>query len=120
VLYRYEAHHRLPPNSFPDEIATSTADSSVNTVLEIASDASILAKIKASYIDDEFCKRVAVTKMKGWQQINRLWYIGDRLLIPHVTDIRENLFRLAHNTLGHFGADKSYASLRDTYYWPNM
>ena len=30
------------------------------------------------------------------------------------------LFHLAHNTLGHFGADKSYASLRDVYYWPNM
>ena len=58
--------------------------------------------------------------MKGLQQINGLWYIGDRLLIPCVTDVCENLFRLAHDTLGHFGADKSYASLRDTYYWPNM
>ena len=56
--------------------------------------------------------------MKGWQQINGLWYIGDRLLIPRVT---KNLFKLAHDTLGHLGADKSYVSLRDAYYyWPNM
>ena len=47
-------------------------------------------------------------------------YIGDCLLIPRVADIRENLFRLAHDSLGHFGADKSYAALRDAYYWPNM
>jgi hypothetical protein len=58
--------------------------------------------------------------MKGWRQSNGLWYIGDRLLIPRVTDVHENLFRLAHDTLGHFGADKSYAALRDSYYWPNM
>jgi Integrase zinc binding domain len=27
---------------------------------------------------------------------------------------------MAHDTLSHFGFDKSYASLRDSYYWPNM
>jgi hypothetical protein len=105
----------LPPNSFPDEFEP-TPGSSVNAILQIATDASILAKIKAGYLEDEFCKRVASSNMKGWLQINGLWYIGDRLLIPRVTDIRENLFRLAHDTLGHFGADKSYALLRDTYY----
>ena len=30
------------------------------------------------------------------------------------------MFHLSHDTLGHFGADKSYANLRDAYYWPNM
>jgi hypothetical protein len=58
--------------------------------------------------------------MKGWTKINDLWYIGDRLLIPQIMDIREILFRLAHDTLGHFGVDKSYASLQNAYYWPNM
>lgn len=27
---------------------------------------------------------------------------------------------LVHDDMGHFGADKSYATLHDTYYWPNM
>ena len=30
------------------------------------------------------------------------------------------LFYLAHDALSHFGAVKSYASLRNLYYWPNM
>jgi hypothetical protein len=58
--------------------------------------------------------------MEGWHQSNGLWYIGDRLLIPRVTDVCENLFCLAHDTLRHFGADKSYAALQDSYYWLNM
>ena len=37
-----------------------------------------------------------------------------------VLHIREALFFLAHDALGHFGADKSYAALRMSYYWPNM
>jgi len=54
--------------------------------------------------------------MAGTKCVNGLWYIGDRLLIPLIGDIHENLFRLAHDCLGHFGADKSYAVLRDAYY----
>ena len=49
-----------------------------------------------------------------------MWYIGDQLLVPQFHTIHEDLFRLAHNTSGHFGVNKSYATLRDTYYWPNM
>jgi len=92
----------------------------VNAVLSVTTDKSILERIQTGYLEDEFCKRVATSTMAGWRESNGLWYIGDRLLIPRVTDIRENLFRLAHDTLGHFGADKSYAALRDSYYWPNM
>ena len=66
---------------------------------------------------DKGTKRVVY--LSEWVS-NGLWYIGDRLLIPRVTTLRETLFHLAHDTLGHFGADKSYASLRDVYYWPNM
>jgi len=51
---------------------------------------------------------------------NGLWYIEHRLLIPHYENIGEELFRLAHDISGHFGADKSYATLWDAYYWPNM
>jgi len=42
------------------------------------------------------------------------------LLIPRVGDFCENLFCLVHDSLGHFGTDKSYAVLHNTYYWPNM
>ena len=58
--------------------------------------------------------------MKGIQESNSLWYLGNCLVIPQVGAVRENLFHLTHDCLGHFGADKSYASLHDAYYWPNM
>jgi hypothetical protein len=51
-----DAISHLPPNSFPDKIASPGTESCVNAVLEIASDTSILAKIKAGYSENEFCK----------------------------------------------------------------
>jgi hypothetical protein len=127
ILYIYgedntvvDALSHLPINSFPDEISPSNTNCSVNAIFSITSDKEILASIKSGYLKDEFCKQVAASSVKGWCQHNNLWYIGDRLLILRIHKLRENLFRLAHNTLGHFGADKSYASLHKHYYWPNM
>lgn len=37
-----------------------------------------------------------------------------------VLKVRELLYSLAYDALGHFGFDKSYAALRGSYYWPNM
>ena len=51
---------------------------------------------------------------------NNFWFIGDWLVIPDVKNVKETLFHLTHNTLGHFGSDKSYSSLCDSFYWPNM
>lgn len=110
---------RVPPNAFPNEQDTTTVDG-INAILAISTDQSILNAIVAGYAQDEFCKCVVSTKMQGWRQVNKLWYIGDCLLIPRVENVRETLFCLAHDTLGHFGADKLYASLWDAYYWPNM
>lgn len=73
------------------------------SVLSIAPDAKLLAEIKAGYLKDPFIMTLKAA-MPGTN-------------IPH---IREALFYLAHDALGHFGGDKSYASLRHSYYWPNM
>jgi hypothetical protein len=110
-----DALSRLPPNCFADE-----RQNTVTAILSVTTDTSILKQILSGYEQDEFCKRVAKTTMSGWRQSNGLWYIGDRLLIPRINELRETLFQLAHDNLGHFGADKSYAALRDAYYWPNM
>jgi hypothetical protein len=58
--------------------------------------------------------------MDGIEWKHGLLYISNRLVIPCVGSLREDLFRLAHDTLGHFGFEKLYNSLRDSYYWPNM
>ena len=34
--------------------------------------------------------------------------------------MRETLFRIAHDRLGHFGSPKTYETLRSSFYWPNM
>jgi hypothetical protein len=45
-----------------------------------------------------------------------MFYVVDRLVIPRVDNLREFLFHAAHDSAGHFGADKAYALLRGSYY----
>jgi hypothetical protein len=121
---------RLPSGSFPDERGTTeepfhTTWGQFNTVgamLTITTDAKLLEAIRKGYLTDSFCKKITASHSNtpGITMANGLLYAGSRLIIPTVQDIRENLFRLAHDCLGHFGADKSYAALKDAYYWPNM
>jgi hypothetical protein len=49
-----------------------------------------------------------------------LIFLGTRLVIPRVGNIRKELFRLAHENLGHFGSEKSYATMCSDFYWPQM
>jgi hypothetical protein len=96
----------------------------IASVLKIVSDASILRTIKEGYTSDPWCAKLdsASKGMPGleYRLPEGLWYVADRLIIPRIGDIRQTLFHLAHDTLGHFGFDKCYKSLRDCYYWPNM
>lgn len=99
----------------------------VAPIFSISSDESILRIIKAGYKVDPFClsmlKDIKAGLIEPSSNIvleDGLLYINNRLLIPKHSDLRENLFRLAHDCLGHFGGDKTYSSLRDEYYWPNM
>ncbi len=125
---------RLPPDdspvtdSDPEEISSwkewlaQNIMNSVNATLSISSDNKMLDTIKSGYAKDDFCAKFISGEsiIPDVKEINGLWYIGDRLLVPRVGSIWEDLFRLAHETLGHFGADKSYATLRDSFYWSNM
>ena len=122
-----DALSRVPPNTFPDEFAENSQPHEVwmrahlvNAILSITTDQQVLNTIKTGYEDDKFCKRLATSGMANIKKVNDLWYISDPLVIPRHGNIRENLFRLAHDTLGHFGAHKSYATLCTAYYWPNM
>ena len=119
---------RIPEGAFPDEQTTKTTPPAlylawklhIGMVLSVSTDQSVLKMIKNGYETDEFCLRLAQNATPGARLVNGLWYIGDCLVIPRTGDICKNLFHLAHDTLGHFGADKCYANLHDTYYWPNM
>ena len=94
----------------------------VAAVLTVSSDPKISETIRSGYKDDPFCQKILANldSFPAVKVIDGLVYIGSRLVIPRVGTIREDLFRMAHDNLGHFGAEKSYANLRTAYYWPRM
>ena len=91
-------------------------------MLTVAADNSLLQSILDGYQSDPFCSKLKNTSVsiEGIRWDNGLLYIGDRLVIPRTGSLREDLFRLTHDNLGHVRFEKSYALLRDSYYWPNM
>ena len=94
----------------------------IATVLKISTDPKISDAVRVGYKSDAFCQRI-LKNIGSFPTIridDGLIYIGSRLVIPRVGTIREDLFRMAHDSLGHFGAEKSYANLRSAYYWPRM
>jgi len=120
-----DALSHIPNGAYPDETKTPTFsinNPGVHATLSITTDPSILCMIQDGYEKDKFCKKLTLSapSTQGISSSNGLWYIGDRLLIPRFGTLREDLFCLAHDASGHFGANKSYATLRDAYYWPNM
>lgn len=118
----------------------ATAESSPLGSLRISSDPAWLARIRDGYAHDRWCGRLIALLAEGHADpcqllssgqldgksgsgvrvSNRLLYVGDRLVIPRVPELREGIFRLAHDALGHFGVDKSYAAIRGAYFWPKM
>ena len=110
----------------PWEAATALADGleiiSVSTTLNISTDKLLLQEIWDGYTIDPWCKKLPSTTA-SWPDLqlrDGLWYVGNQLIIPHTGSLCELLFQLAHDTLGHFGFDKMYGSLRLAYYWPNI
>ncbi|GBE88839.1 hypothetical protein SCP_1402470 [Sparassis crispa] len=89
--------------------------------LSISSNLEWLHLIKDGYQEDKWCICLhSNLGVVGTREQNGLLFIGDRLVIPHVPKLREAIFRLVHNSLGHFRFDKSYAAICNGYYWPNM
>ena len=96
----------------------------VAATFSIALDPEVLQGIKEGYKVDEYCIKLRsnIQSIEGARldTDSGLLYLGQRLVIPRDPKLRESLYRLAHDSLGHFGFDKSYAALRESYYWPNM
>jgi hypothetical protein len=116
-----DALSRLP-NSMDDTLVDSSSNAPIAACFAIESDPSLLESIKDGYKSDPFCSKLAraETSLEGVHWEHGLLYIGNHLVIPRNGSLREDLFRLAHNNLGHFGFEKSYQALQTGYYWPNM
>jgi len=129
-----DAFSRLPPNCFsherfsaesPDTLHEAWLDddsATVAAVLRIEADNEFLRAIKEGYEHDPWVQKI---RDGGFPKLglvirNGLWYVGERLVVPEFGNLRETIFRLAHDNSGHFGSDKSYDMLRGSYYWPKM
>ena len=90
--------------------------------IKITMDSDWLARIKSAYATDPWCKKLnsATVGMKEIVIKNGLWFLGSRLIVPDGCGLREALYRLAHDDLGHYGAWKSFDILKDSYFWPAM
>ena len=71
---------------------------------------------------DTWCKHLptATLNLPDLQLKEFLWYIGNRLIIPHTGNLHEILFQLAHDTLGHFGFNKTYGTWKTDTYLPAL
>ena len=102
--------------------ATTVQEAASPTVLSIKHDERLIMEIKEGYKSDPFTKALEDAS-PGMNIITRkdgFWFIGERLVVSHLPHIHEMLFQMAHNSLGYFGAHKSYEVLQGSYYWPKL
>ncbi|RDB23809.1 Retrovirus-related Pol polyprotein from transposon 17.6 [Hypsizygus marmoreus] len=131
-LSQYDYHIHYIPGK--DNTVADALSRLPNTYIELVmaapiwtltDDGDVVKDIKEGYRIDEWMKKLLKDHQSGltnsgFMLSDGLLYVGDRLIIPKHKSLHENLFRMAHDELGHFGGEKSYASLRTSYYWPNM
>jgi hypothetical protein len=114
ILYIYEkdnciadALSQLPLGAFPNKSSLTEplhikwgCFNTVLAVLNIVMDSSMLNSIQKGYEEDAFCKKLTFShpNMPGVTFSNSLWYDRSRLIILCVSNICENLFRLAHDS----------------------
>ena len=103
-------------------IASLTNINPQKTRLDFQIDDNLVKKLRDGYSKDPWCLKL-LSASKGMPDLtvkDGLWFLGERLIIPSDIGMREHIFRLAHDTLGHFGFHKTYESIRNSYFWPNM
>lgn len=113
----------LLPNTVDDEPNHITAAA----VFSISSNQKLVRHIQHGYKADPWCsgimddmKKNMINAKLNISMWHGLLFIRNHLIIPKYKNLWEHLFTLAHNNLGHFGSEKSYASLWEDFYWPNM
>ncbi|KAJ3553691.1 hypothetical protein NP233_g12588 [Leucocoprinus birnbaumii] len=92
----------------------------IDSIMTIDTDDELRTTIVAGYSQDSWCEKARKTKMDGLTFKGDLMFYKDRLIIPRVGNIRETILGIAHKLLGHFGFDKTYATLKEAFYWPGM
>ena len=112
----------LPETCLQNVASIFSTSHAQTTFSRLELDTELLKAIRMGYKNDPFIAKLtsASAGMSIIHNKNDYWFISEWLMIPNVKHICKSLFRLAHDTLGHFSSDKSLASLRGSFYWPNM
>ncbi len=82
----------------------------------------MLRDLQEAYSTDPWCAKLALAArgMNNLQIRDGLWFLGEHLVVLAGCNACEFIFRATHDCLGHFGFLKTYASIRGSYFWPNM
>jgi hypothetical protein len=117
-----DALSRLPDPALTTIATLVTTNSARRIKTRFDLEDAILDEIRTGYEKDPFTLKLtkAAPGMTNVRHEDGFWFIDDCLVVPNSKNIRETLFRLAHDQLGHFGLPKTYGSLRESYYWPHM
>lgn len=101
---------------------THQSPTATEGIHKLSVDSTFLDRLRAGYETDSWIQtlRAAAPGMKILSEREGVWYVGNRLIVPNVPSVREHIFRLCHDSLGHFGFRKSYEAIRSSFYWPNM
>lgn len=89
-----------------------------------------LLSIATQQAEDPFCKEVLeklhLPKFSSFKVANNILYrntkiktqVFDAVVVP--ADLQQKILHMAHENLGHMGRNKTYAFLRQRYFWPNL
>ena len=97
-------------------------DDNVGTALQVEHDCTRILDILKGYTDDAFCTKLfsQLGSLPHLVECGGLLFLDNHLIIPHINSLHKRLFQLAHDAAGHFGPDKCYGMLQNSFYWPNM
>lgn len=82
-------------------VVAALVDAAPSSCFKVSIDKELLNHIKLSYKNNPWCEKL-VSASKGLPNVqnrNGLWYIGDRLVVPRESGLREIIYRIAHDNL---------------------
>jgi hypothetical protein len=86
----------------------------------LASYPTLIEQIKEGYKKDPWFSRPERTV--GLLSQHDLWYKGDRVVVPDITEIKEAIFHELHSApySGHFGVNKTVSQISRRFFWPRL
>ena len=108
-------------NALQHVAALTDPDNQPKIRTKLRVDKDMINEMKDAYKSDKWCQKL-LSASKGMLDLvirDGLWFISKQLIVP-CCKVRQYIFSIAHNALGHFGFTKTYQSIHDSYFWPNM